>query len=97
MTPDDDLRKSLIQLETTILGASGSNGLKGEVGEVRKEIGRLYGRDEALRDHVDKRFRELERRVDDGFQRIYRMFTTILIGVLISAVGIIFTEVAIRQ
>jgi hypothetical protein len=70
----------LTKLETSLWGPFGTNGVKGAVERHSKEIGELYGRDEALREDLNHRL-----------TGIYKLLLTTMVTVVVGAGGIITT------
>jgi hypothetical protein len=77
-TSDEEAR--FTRLETTVWGPHGENGLNGEVKKLRREVGELFGRDEALRKDVNAK-------LDD----IYKLMATLIVTILVGAGGVIAT------
>lgn len=86
-----EVEERLVKLETTTWGAFGNNGLKGDVTRHSQQIGDLYGRDETLRNDVNGRLSTLDQRMSDRLAEIHKLIVTLLLAVLVSAIGIIST------
>jgi hypothetical protein len=89
-TPADN---RLTKIETTLWGAYGTNGLNSEVKRHGEQIGELFGRDEAMRQHVDQRLKEISDVMHTKLDRIYAMLMTVIASILLGAAGIIATVV----
>jgi hypothetical protein len=76
----DDDQETLTKLTTTVWGAFGTNGLNKTSQDHARQLGELYGKNEALSN-------ELERRLGG----IYRMLATLTVTMLVGAIGIIGT------
>lgn len=83
----------LIQLETTMWGRFGTNGLNSDVKRHGEQIGDLYGRDETLRQEVDARISGLGEKVNAKLDGLYKLIATLIVSILIGAGGIIATLV----
>jgi hypothetical protein len=86
---DPDTRLAVV--EHTLWGRFGNNGLKGDLERLRGDIGKLFGRDDALRAEVGNRLGELEQRLNDKLDGIYRLMLTLMVSILVGAGGIIAT------
>jgi hypothetical protein len=91
---EDDSRLAVV--EHTLWGRFGNNGLKGDLERLRGDIGKLFGRDDALRAEVDNRLGQLEQRLNDKLDGIYRLMLTLMVSILVGAGGIIATLVVTK-
>lgn len=73
----------LAEMKTTLWGYSGNNGLNGDVKRHDKQIGELYGRDEALRKDIDKKL-----------EGILRLLFYLTVAVATGAIGMVGTLLA---
>ena len=60
---DSTIEDRMTKVETTVWGAFGTNGLNGDVKRHGEQIGDLYGRDETLREDVNRKLDALNSRL----------------------------------
>ena len=86
----------LTKIETTLWGAYGTNGMNSDVKRHSEQIGELYGRDESMRKEIDGRLTALDARVSAGFTSMYKVLISLMISVIVSAIGIIGTLIVVK-
>lgn len=96
MSSPDTTPELLTKLATVVWGAYGTNGLNKTVQDHGRQIGDLYGRDETTRTEVAKQIGEVENRLNDKLDGLYKLVATLMITVLIGAGSIIATLLVVK-
>lgn len=89
MPSDVELDRKIRDLEVTLFGQSGQNGMNGTVKSHSQQLATLYTRDEDARQKMDDGFKEIRNEIGTKFRWVYVQLALVLLALVGGLFGII--------